>query len=321
MSIFGYLILIFIVYRVVSKFIKQDGEQGSNGSNGSNGFKWADFYSQRLRSVLNTCQGFDNDGIIDSAAGFYLFSYDSTAREFVFIEDDEVIHRFSYRDLIEYKVRETKDHKIIIDLETSFPDKAYISIECFEKEKLLKKMPQLQYRLHEIDGLHELERDKADRIEDILAEITEENKEAPDVLLPPPYKDYGNVEVIKPAIPALPAVENIITAVREKKEGAPVENEKQVEVMQETCEAPEAIPETIREMPEAVSEEKPMKIHESGKEKPLANGKIPVSLSEIEDYSRGKFIEYEVRSAVGDAKMKGQKYIYLTNEQLDRLKS
>ena len=54
---------------------------------------------------------------------------------------------------------------------------------------------------------------------------------------------------------------------------------------------------------------------------PVIEGEIQISLSEIEEYSRGKFLEYEVRSAVSDAKMKGLKYISLSKEQLDRLKS
>lgn len=322
MSIFGYAILIFIIIRLVNHFIKQSREQSQTPSSG---FNWADSYSQRLRSILKTCEGFDEDEIIDSAVGFYLFSYDSAAKEFIFIEEDDVIHRLSYRDLIDYKVRENKDYRIIIDLKTSFSGKPYISLVCFEREKLLRKMPQLQYKMHEIDNLYELERDKIDEIEDVLSGIIEENKAVADT--PPPYKEEQIVktEVIKVEIPPVPGnVADIVAAIKEEKEEAIafLDEEPAIEAVREIPDVYEVAPEAEEQSEPLIVEERPIEAApEMGEETPVIEGEIQIPLSEIEEYSRGKFLEYEVRSAVSDAKMKGLKYISLSKEQLERLKS
>lgn len=323
MSIFGYAILIFIIIRLVNHFMKQSREQSQTSSSG---FNWADSYSQRLRSVLKTCEGFDDDEIIDSAVGFYLFSYDSVAKEFIFIEEDDVIHRLSYRDLIDYKVRESKDYRIIIDLKTSFSGKPYISLVCFEREKLLRKMPQLQYKMHEIDNLYELERDKIDEIEDVLSGIIEENKAVADTP-PPPYKEEQIVktEVIKVEIPPVSGnVADIVTAIKEEKEEAIafLDGEQEIEAVEEISDVYEVAPEAEEQSEPLIVEERPIEAApEMGEETPAIEGEMQISLSEIEEYSRGKFLEYEVRSAVSDAKMKGLRYISLSKEQLERLKS
>lgn len=320
MSIFGYAILIFILIRLVNHFMKQSREQNQNSSNG---FNWSDSYSQRLRSVLKTCEGFNGDEIIDSAVGFYLFSYDSAAKEFIFIEDDDVIHRLSYRDLIDYKVRESKNYRIIIDLKTSLSGKPYISLVCFEREKLLRKMPQLQYKTHEIDKLYELERDKIDEIEDFLSGIIEENKAVSDT--PPAYKEEEIVKetgVIKIEIPPVPAnVADIVTAIKEEKEEIAtfLDEEPVIEAVEEIPDVYGTI--SAEEQSEPLLEEEESIQAEVEEETPAIDGEIKISLSEIEEYSRGKFLEYEVQSAVSDAKMKGQKYIYLSKEQLEKLKS
>lgn len=320
MSIFGYAILIFILIRLVNHFMKQSREQNQNSSNG---FNWSDSYSQRLRSVLKTCEGFNGYEIIDSAVGFYLFSYDSAAKEFIFIEDDDVIHRLSYRDLIDYKVRESKNYRIIIDLKTSLSGKPYISLVCFEREKLLRKMPQLQYKTHEIDKLYELERDKIDEIEDFLSGIIEENKAVSDT--PPAYKEEEIVKetgVIKIEIPPVPAnVADIVTAIKEEKEEIAtfLDEEPVIEAVEEIPDVYETT--SAEEQSEPLLEEEESIQAEVEEETPAIDGEIKISLSEIEEYSRGKFLEYEVQSAVSDAKMKGQKYIYLSKEQLEKLKS
>ncbi|GAB6123027.1 hypothetical protein [Dysgonomonas termitidis] len=324
MSIFGYAILIFIIIRFVNHFIKQSRDQKQTSSSG---FNWSDSYSLRLRSVLKTCEEFNDDEIIDSAVGFYLFSYDNTAREFIFIEDDDVIHRLSYSNLIEYKVRENKDYKIMIDLKASFSGKPYISLACFDREKLLRKMPQLQYKLYEIDNLYELERNKIDEIEDILSGIIEENKMLTGT--PPPYKKEVIVKepnVIKIEIPPVTAnVADIVTAIKEEKEDAVtfLEERPVIEPAEENSGVSEIVAETKVEQPGPVPEkEEATDIEpEVEEEVPVIDGNIQISLAEIEEYSRGKFLEYEVRSAVSDAKMKGQKYICLSKEQLEKLKS
>jgi hypothetical protein len=320
MSILSYAILTFILIRFVNHFIKQSREQNQTSTSR---FNWSDSYSQRLRSVLKTCEGFDDNEIIDSAVGFYLFSYESTAREFIFIEEDGVIHRLPYNNLIEYEVREDKDSKIIIDLKTSFSGKPHISLVCFEREKLLRKMPQLQYRLHEIDNLYELERDKIDEIEDILSEIIEENKVV--AYTPPSYKKEEIVketEVIKIEIPPVSAnVADIVTAIKDEEEETVTFLEEKPFI--EPADVYEIVPETEVEQPEllSVKEESVDVEPEVEEKKPVIDGEIQISLLEIEEYSHGKFLEYEVRSAVSDAKMKGQKYIYLSKKQLEKLKS
>lgn len=326
MSLFVYAAIAFIIVQFVKHFIKHNREESQRSSNR---FNWSESYSLRLRSVLKTCEGFSDDDIIDSAVGFYLFSYDSTAREFIFIENDGVIHWLPYNDLIEYKVREGNDYRIMIDLKTSFSGKPYISIECFDREKLLKKMPQLQYKLDEIDKLYELEREKIEEIEYILSEIIEEdNRGIADT--PPPYKEEEikkEPETVKVEISPIPVIlADVVTAVKEVKEEAVtfIEKEIPIEIVEEAPAVYEIIPEREEIVPEpfpAVEEPASIPEPEVKEEAPVADGNVEVSLSEIEEYSRGKFLEYEVQSAVSDAKMRGKKYIYLTNEQLEKLKS
>ncbi|WP_029903112.1 hypothetical protein [Prevotella sp. 10(H)] len=330
MSIFGYFIVIFIIIKLASYFIKQSQKETTSSTPHND---WESSYSQRLRSILKSCEGFDEDEIIDSAVGFYLFSYDNDRKEFIFIEDKGTIHWLSYKNLLEYRVRENKDYKINIDLKTTAPDQPYLSIECFNKDKLLMKMPQLQYRQNDVDSLYELERDKVDDIEDILQTILEEGKEISinDVPVPPPYiqkEEEVKVEEYEPETTSTTInIMDVITSVQDTKNEISEDIQEEVIIIEHETEIPEIIEEnTSADIPEYISEPiQPIEILNNTpiEKKPVkdADGKIEVSLSEIEDYSRGKFLEYEVQSAVSDAKMRGKKVIYLTDEQLEKLKS
>ncbi len=64
---------------------------------------------------------------------------------------------------------------------------------------------------------------------------------------------------------------------------------------------------------------KPLEEQSEVGEKP-DDGLVKISLSDVEYYSYGKFLDSDVQSAVGDAKMRGKKEIFITKEQLEKLK-
>lgn len=324
MSFFTVLFVIFIVISIVRSLLKHLNEQKPQQAAGS-GFNWKSYHSSRLRSILSTYNNFQDEEIIDSAVGFYLFSYNDDTGEFIFIQEDgiKVIHHFKYEQLTSYNIRNTRDHGIFIDFKTSVPNKTYISIECFNREAVLKKIPYLSSNPTEVDNLYRLEQEKVDEIGSIFEQILDEYK-APET--PPVYQ-----EVVKEApLPIVPLPQEEETEVIEiNEEVTPVETEEYTPDYEELIpETEKLLIEDIQEeiLPDAPTQEEEQESFIQEGETIISipeinNDKIQVSLSDIDAYSRGKFLDWEVQSAVGDAKVKGQKFIYLSSEQLEKLKS
>lgn len=324
MSTFTILVIIFIavsIFRSISKYIKEQKPQSS-------GFNWGNYHSSRLRSILNTYNNFQDEDIIDSAVGFYLFSYNDDTREFIFIQEEgsKVIHHFKYSQLVSYNIRNTRDYGIFLDFKTTISNKTYISIECFNRESAIKKIPHLATNTTEIDNLYRLEQEKVEEIGDILQDILDENNET---VLPPPYQDEIDDKTHSSPVIILPIEEEIKT-LDIKAEPVPIgieestpplddlgleEEFQEVEEIQEQY-TPDIITEAEEQQEVYISEEESV-IPEIN----VDNSMIQVSLSDIDEYSRGKFLDWEIQSAIGDAKVKGQKYIYLNSEQLEKVKS
>ncbi|NDV93904.1 hypothetical protein D0T84_03090 [Dysgonomonas sp. 521] len=321
MSFFTVLFVIFIVISVVRSLLKHLNEQKPQQTSR---FNWENYHSSRLRSILSTYNNFQDEEIIDSAVGFYLFSYNDETGEFIFIQEDgiKVIHHIKYQQLTSYNIRYTRDYNIFIDFKTSVPNKSYVSIECFNREIVLKKVPYLSSNLTEMENLYRLEKEKVDEIGSIFEQILDEYK---DTETPPVYQEVVK-EIPLPIVPLPQEEETEIIEVNE--EIRSVETEEYTpdyeELIPETAEVPiEDIPdEILPDTPTVEEQENFIQEEETTVFIPeISNDKIQVSLSDIDEYSRGKFLDWEVQSAVGDAKVKGQKFIYLSAEQLEKLKS
>lgn len=315
MSIFTILVIIFIIVPIIKSIFKYFNEQKPH----STGYNWKKLYSSRLRSILSSYNNFQDEEIIDSAIGFYLFSYNDDTKEFIFIQEENVavINLFNYKQLISYNIRNTRDYGIFIDLKTTVPNKTHISIECFNRETALKKIPYLVSSPSEFDNLYRIEQKKVEDIEYILRDILDERNNSEQ---PPVYQEEIVSTVSSPIIP-LP-LESEIQTTEVKEEPAATEIEEysdfeelipEEEVLEEHFQDEIPIPEESS-VDQPADEEKTPVIEEN-------NSKVLVPLSDIDEYSRGKFLDWEVQSAVGDAKVKGRRFIYLSPEQLEKLKS
>jgi hypothetical protein len=323
MSTFTILVIIFIVAPIVKKLLKHIKEQKLQSS----GFSRED-HSSGLRSMLNAYDSFRDEDFIDSAVGAYLFSYNDDSREFIFIQENgpEAVHHIKYQQLVSCDIRNTRDYGIFLDFKTTVPDEIYVSIRCFNREIALAKMPYLSSNLVELDNLYRLEQEKAEEIGEILQDILDENGNAK---LPPSCKEEILANTTPPPVIPLPVEDEIeITDVEE--EPAPIEMKEYIpdfeEPIPERGELPgEGMPgEFMPDTPSELGKQPEILIRkeETTLLQPETNdGKIQVSLSDIEEYSRGKFLDWEVQSAVGDAKVKGRKFIYMNPEQFEQLKS
>ncbi|MFV0328616.1 MAG: hypothetical protein ACK5KL_02145 [Dysgonomonas sp.] len=313
MSIFTILVIIFIIVPIIKSIFKHFNEQKPHAT----GYNWGKLYSARLRSILSSYNNFRDEEIIDSAIGFYLFSYNDDTNEFIFIQEEDIaiINHFTYMQLISYNIRNTRDYNIIIDLKTTVPNKTHISIECFNREIALKKIPYLTSSPSEFDNLYQIEKEKVEEVEYILQEILEKRSNTEQ---PPVYKEEVPIYTIP--IP----VDNEVQVIDVKEEIIPTEIEEDVPVLGELVTEEE---EVLDETPYyETSQLEELVTNQSDKEEKIpvteeSSGEIEVSLTDIDDYSRGKFLDWEILSAVGDAKIKGQKSIYLSAEQLEKLKS
>lgn len=327
MSIFTILVIIFIIVPVIKSVVKHFNEQKSDPS----AYDWNRLYSSRLRSILSSYNNFRSEETIDSAIGFYLFSYNDDAKEFIFIQEEDIafIHHISYHQLIGYNIRNTQDYGIYIDLDTTIPNKKHISIKCFEREDAIKKISYLTLQPAEINNLYQIEAGKVEDVEYILQMILEENektKQPPIYEKEIPILEEPVTNEILSDIPPLPS-DYEIQIIEENKEVIASDVEEPTPAFEELI-----IDEVLEEplYNEEIEPENPViSISDKGEgegegEKATeieSDGRIPVALSDIDNYTKGKFLDWEIQSAVGDAKIKGQRFIYLTSEQLEKLQS
>lgn len=307
MDFFFYIFVIFIIVKVAQYIIKSSKEQ-------SQGMPAKAFPQSEME------MGYDPmDDTIKSSLNFYVFEIDRKRQEFSFTVAHDM-YRFNYTDLKEYAIRTQNEAVIIIDLKINKVSLPSLQIECFSKLEAIGRLPEDKRRPVPLHQLYEMELRKAGRIGQILTEIMEE-KPFVKAETPPPFileekiekKVENKREEIKTTIEEKPNLFDIIESIHKDK------GEKEI--------IPEIAPEPV------VPEEKYM-IEKEIIEKPLTeittestennessnNDSIKISLSDIEEYSYGKFLDSDIREAVGNAKMKGQKEVLITKEQLEKLR-
>lgn len=312
-SIF-YIVLIILFIRFVIHWMKQNKEKGKIEKFGENN-------DSDLGHILDRYADFSKDEIIESSVGFYLFCIDRKSKDFIFITQNETVYRLSYDNLKTYSIEEVSDDIVNLRLNTTFTQKPIILIECFNRMKALTKMPSFRQNITALDDLYDLEISKISRLDEVLNEIVIARNGISDQPTPPPYIKHEKTEVPP-----------VITIVNEKK--LPVESKPKVNKphihQEEIIEVPETI-EIIEEIdvpsvevnyipmnaPEEIPEIKKEQTASSVEDVP---GKVRISLEEIEEYSRGKFLDSDIQSIFSDARMRGKKDIYITEEQLENLK-
>ena len=299
---------------------------------------------QQQRGAMSQYGGFIESETIESLFGFYTFSIDREDKEFIFVTEDKTAYRLPYAKLKNYSIKARSEAVIIIELKTFITTKPIIEIECFNKLKVLPRLDEMNRSVTGLNILYEKEKAKVIKIGEILDEILKENK-GNVIELPPPHRlekltTEQKVKEVQPTPqPATVNLLDILESAQKKKEEAIIQDieiennieleeiveELEVEEIEETAneyetiEVPlEAIDYTEEEFTdENVIKEERNEIEE--KQEDMAE-MVRVSLSDVEYYSRGKFLEPGVQHEVSEAKMRGKKEIFITKEQLERLK-
>jgi len=337
MGTFFYLVIIsIIVFKVVQYLNKKKGEQD----------EWASSQNRPVQpqpqpvkkpSFYDFKDDDEEKEVITSPYGFYSFIVDWSKKEFSITQDKGEKINIVFFNLKGYEVKTKNDAVITLELRTYLPGKPFISIECFSKIKVLPQLPEWQRRPLELNKVYDQELLLVDDIDDILSEIMDENGTHTSAT-PPPYNPEKKApeKIETPvAVPVIPNILDIVEPIPDK--------EKVVETKVEEEEVPTVIVEEVKEetseikveplQPQEIKIEDPFESTSSYEEikveprpvEPVSHNedtgdKVRVSLSDVEYYSYGKFLDSEVQSAVGDAKMRGKKEIFITKEQLEKLK-
>lgn len=315
-----YIILIVIVVRALSSYFKKKNEASQNASFNPKG--------SPLKRILANYGDFSADIIIESPLDFYLFSVDETQKDFIFITEAKAVYRLSYDNLKSYSIRKKEGAEIRLDLMTTFAKKPIITITCFDATTALAKLSGSERSTVSTSQLYEEELDNVELIEEILSEIlSERTSYSEDV--PPPYVEPTQPIVVEKTIVVPPAepIVDITEVVEPKPKGIVYIPEVQVtKPIEEVSVREEEIPTSPNSIfvePVVVESDrvgvKPEKTEEVI-ENDILEGNICVSLDDVEEYSRGKFLESAVQSAFSDARLHGKKYIVITEEQFENLK-
>ena len=312
-----YLLLIFLFIKLIQYVIKKAKEQ----SEAQNYEAPKQIFPQQQTKTSSYNSLYSDDEVFESSLGFYSFGTDDDKEEFYFKVNDKN-YTFAYRNLLDYEVKTRNDAVITIELKTNRPGLAFLEIECFSKQKAVGLLPEDERRPLPLHRLYEEELETAEEIGEVLEDILEDNKD---------YEEEEiKVEETPPPVPVIVMEEKT----EDKKEETVVDNtlslfdiiesiEAKKEVMSENI-----ISEPVEQYPsieEQISEPEP-EIYKPLEEQPYIVEEITdddlvrISLSDVDYYSYGKFLDSEVQSAVGDAKMRGKKEIFITKEQLEKLK-
>lgn len=318
MNLFIYAIICIFIFKVANFLIKRNKEQAKMEK-----FK----NSSYMEHMLGRYGDFLEDETIESSVGFYLFSIDRENKDFIFITEDETVYRLSYDNLTDYSIEEVKDNIIRISLHTTFSQKPVISIECFNKVKALPKMTSLHQNIKSLNDLYKEEISKINRVGEILNEIitTRNSDFYKSVTSPPPYTPTYKEKNDKPLVIEIDNQQELSANESLNK------NEPKYIFEEEIIEVPETV-ELLNQDNDELSnqaedqitnhptEEPEIKIEPIKNSEDQVEGKVKISLTEIEGYSRGKFLDPEIQSVFSDAKMRGNQYIYITQEQMEDLK-
>lgn len=311
-----YLLFLFILIRVIQYVIKMNKEQKARGEQPAPQVQEPEYYD---------IDDSREPGTIKSALGLYTFHIDKHNRKFSFNVNDE-LYLFEYKDLTEYALKTTDNAIINIELKTSRIDLPYLNIECFSKIKAVNLLPDNMRRPQPLHQLYESELKKAEDIKLLFAEIMKVNrkgrKEVPFPLIVENRKNRNEYSVgeTRTAESEIPNLMDIIESVRLEKDipdsTAFVMEQEPVVIEESEIEVGPII--QTESLVEVVDE--PILYIPTENAKPMADNSVRVSLSDVEQYAYGKFLESDIREAVGNAKMKGQSEIVISKEQLERLK-
>lgn len=317
-----YIILIVIIVRSLTSYLKKKNEVPQNAN-----FSPKD---SPLKRILANYGDFSADIIIESPFDFYLFSVDELKKDFIFITEVKAVYRLSYDNLKSYSIRKKEGAEIRLDLITTFEKKPIITIICFDATTALAKLSGSQRSAVSTSQLYEEELENIELIEEVFSEILEERiSESEDV--PPPYVESSTQPMIEEEAVVTPLVEpsketaHVIEVIPEKID---LSETKVIDApnSEKACELDKPDSDSIIFAntdivdPELdfvdVKPEKTEEVVESD----IAEGNVCVSLEDVEEYSRGKFLESAVQSAFSDARLHGKKYIVITEEQFENLK-
>lgn len=317
MSIFTIIAIVLIIVKVVQYLLRDRGETGR---------QWQHPLPNRDES--NDDEEYDSE-YIESDFGFYIFEVYPAEEEFSFTSDNET-YDFSYSDLKNFSVKTTNDAVIAITLITNIPDKSQITIECFNRVKVFAQLPSHNRNIADLNRIYEEERRKVERIKEVLNEILYQNNPSSHTNEEEGKKEAPVFVEVKEetVIPPIPAVNifDIVDSVKDNKNTVLKEEPKTTDTLPtytvaEEIEEPEIIPiDTETSNENIFNEESVYNQQPEIEEKIIPEGKTSITIDEVEELSRGKFLEYNIQSAISDAKMKGDKEIYITEEELEKLK-
>ncbi len=337
MGTFFYLVIIsIIVFKVVQYLNKKKGEQDEWASS-QNSPVQPQPQPVKKTSFYDFKDDEEEKEVIESPYGFYSFTVDWNKKEFSIIQDKGEKINIVFFNLKGYEVKTKNNAVITLELRTYLPGKPFISIECFSKIKVLPQLPEWQRRPLELNKVYDQELEQVDEIDDILSEIMDENG-TPTSATPPPYKSEKIETPV--TVPVVPNIQDIVESVSDKKEEIKTKiKTEEIPIIEIPAVIVEEVKEEIPEMkieplqPQEIKIEDPFEATPPYEEikieprpvEPVSHNedtgdKVRVSLSDVEYYSYGKFLDSEVQSAVGDAKMRGKKEIFITKEQLEKLK-
>lgn len=332
MDFIFYFILLAILFRVVGYIFKSAGANQNN----STSYEPADSADDDFYDILGSIDGFSDDEIVESVTESYLFSIDRTSKQFIFILRDGTVYRYNFEKLVSYSVRKQENKTIAIDLKVRDINRPYIYINCFDTLKLYNEHPRQFSNVDELVDLYKEELENIDEIKKILDEILKENDR---IAASAPMKEQPIITPIPEQRPKPKPVKTVLEVVETIKD---VKEEKDTVVIEEVVEEPLIVETVTTIAPEKEVEQlyvpdysyKPLQ-EEVVNAEPLIvsppspaieeekddEGRTKTTIDEIEALSRGKFLDSAIQSAVSDAKMRGKKFIYLTDEQLDNLKN
>jgi len=309
-----YLFLIFLFIKLIQYFIKRGNEQNQN--QGRNYDIPKQVFTQQQDNPSSYSSGYSGDEVFESSLGFYSFEVDDDKEEFYFMAEGKR-YAFTFRNLLGYEIKTRNDAVITIELRTNHPSHAFLEVECFSKLKAVSLLPEDERRPLPLHRLYEEELKTVEEIGEILQDVLDDNKDYEEV----------QIEETPPPIPVILPEEKI----EEKKDEVVVDNTPGLLDLMETIkdddEKTELVSEFIEEYPlvEEYKTEPETVVNKPVEEQPVIEEQadddlVRISLSDVEYYSYGKFLDSDIQSAVGDAKMRGKKEIFITKEQLEKLK-
>ncbi|MBD8387710.1 hypothetical protein [Dysgonomonas sp. BGC7] len=320
MSIFTIFVIIAIIVKIVQYFLKGNEESQSSDD------RWQSHHTTLAESSDD--EGYDSE-YIESDFDFYTFEVYPEEEEFSFTTDDET-YDFSYSALKDFSVKTTNDAVISITLITNIPDKSQVTIECFNRVKVFAQLPSHNRNIADLNRIYEVERRKVERIKEVLNEILYQNNPSSHINEEEGKKeetDFVEVKAEEVTLP-IPTVNifDILDSVKDNKNMVLMEEPKTADTfpeytVAEEIEEPEMTP-IVRETSNEniFNEESIYNQQPEITEKVIPEGKTSITIDEVEELSRGKFLDYSIQSAISDAKMKGDKEIYITEEELEKLK-